>query len=168
MGRAIEVLMLQARAFEAHGDQPQALVALGRALALAEPEGYVRTFIDEGAPIARLLREAQSRGIAPQYGAKLLAALGERVQDAGGRMNAAPHPHHLSSSTLPAVVEPLTMRELELLRLLAAGMSNPEIAQQFVVSINTVKTQIQSIYGKLDVHSRDEAVAKARMLHLVL
>ena len=76
-------------------------------------------------------------------------------------------PNQSPASSAPPLVEPLTPREVEVLGLLAAGQSYPQIAQQFVVSINTVKTQVKSIYGKLDAHSRAEAVAKARALHLV-
>lgn len=153
MARAIEVLTLQTLAFQAQGHMDQALSALERALYLAEPEGYVRTFVDQGEPMAGLLRRALSRGIAPDYAARLLAAFDEE---------AAP-----ISPALESLVEPLTERECEVLRLIVAGFSNAEIAQELVIAVSTVKSHINHIYGKLDIESRTQAVARARELKLL-
>jgi LuxR family maltose regulon positive regulatory protein len=142
-------LALQALALRAQGKLDQALTALESALSLAEPEGYVRTFIDEGEPMAALLRAAASRGIAVDYVSELLAAFGD-VAPPSARL-----------------VEPLSERELEVLRLLAAGLSNREIARELFLAVGTVKKHTSNIYGKLSVHSRTHAVARARDLDLI-
>ena len=117
--------------------------------------------------LAQLLQAQQqgrlpaANGVSPDYIRKLLAANDQHTAN-----TVAPPTDHPALPVQP-LVEPLSARELEVLRLLAVGRSNPEIAQQFVVSINTVKTQLKSIYGKLNVHSRADAVAKARALRLV-
>jgi LuxR family maltose regulon positive regulatory protein len=134
------------------GAVDQALVALERALMLAEPSGYVRTFVDEGEPMARLLRQALAQGIAPEYVARLLAAFGDSV------------PQKLPAAQ--ALVEPLTGRELEVLRLIAAGLSNREIADELYIAVSTVKTHVNRIYGKLGAKSRTQAVVKAQALDL--
>jgi LuxR family maltose regulon positive regulatory protein len=144
----IKIGALQALAFRVQGDMNEAVSTLERALSLAEPEGYVRTFVDEGEPMAILLRRALSQGIAPDYTARLLDALRER---------AAPVP-----PAVQPLIEPLTERELEVLRLIAAGLSNAEIARELVIAVSTVKTHINHIYGKLAVESRIQAAAKAR------
>jgi LuxR family maltose regulon positive regulatory protein len=153
MWSLIRILVLQARAFLLQGDWDQALSALERALCLAEPEGYVRTFVDEGEAMARLLRRALTKGIAPDYVRRLLAAIGESVP--------APSP------VAQVLVEPLTERELEVLRLIAGGLSNREIASELVVAVSTVKSHINHIYGKLDVKNRVQAIARARTLELL-
>jgi LuxR family maltose regulon positive regulatory protein len=152
-GRALELLLLQALALKAKGDKPGALAALTRALTLGEPEGYLRIFLDEGAPMAELLRRAGSHGIASKYVVKLLS---EFSQDAG----AAP------ASQQP-LIEPLTDRELQVLRLLAEGLSNRAIAERLVVALGTVKSHTASLYRKLDVTSRTQAVARATELGLL-
>jgi LuxR family maltose regulon positive regulatory protein len=149
----IKVRALQAFAFQELGDVAQALSALKRALSLAEPEGYVRTFVDEGEPMARLLRHALAEGIAPGYVSRLLAAFGQSPSTA--------------SPAVQRLAEPLTERELEVLRLIAGGLSNREIAQQLVVAVSTVKTHINHLYGKLEVKNRTQAVARARELGLL-
>ena len=128
----------------------------GRALALAEPEGYVRLFVDEGTPMARLLYEALSREIVPDYVQRLLGAFpaDEPV------MAEASQPHGPDSE----LIEPLSERELEILQLIAEGLTNQEIASKLYLSLNTVKAHTRNIYGKLDVHRRTEAVARARAL----
>jgi LuxR family maltose regulon positive regulatory protein len=157
----IKVRALQALAFQAQEDEDRALSALEHALSLAEPEGHVRTFADEGAPMARLLRRAlatrsggtEEHGIAPEYLNRLLAAI-----------------HQVPLATTPAaqaLVEPLTEREMEILRLIAGGLSNREIAQELVVAVSTVKSHINHIYGKLEVRNRTQAVARARNLGLL-
>jgi LuxR family maltose regulon positive regulatory protein len=152
-GCVLEILALQARLFWQQDHVAQAMTALSRALALAEPQGYVRFFVDEGTPMVALLRQAQARGVAPAYVAALLTACGSAPQ--------APSP------AAPALVEPLSTRERELLRLLAAGLSTPEIAAQLFITAGTVRNHLKSIYGKLAVHSRLQAVERARALGLL-
>jgi LuxR family maltose regulon positive regulatory protein len=163
-GTLIELLILQALAWQEdalrhRNDASPAIASLERALALAEPAGYIRIFVDEGAPMARLLEQAAARGIAPSYAHRLLAALDASVPGEEGGGPPVPHPQRL--------VEPLSRRELEVLRLLATELSGPEIAQNLVISVTTVRSHTRSIYGKLDVHSRYEAVARARELGLL-
>jgi LuxR family maltose regulon positive regulatory protein len=146
----IEVRALQALAAPT---PDEALAFLADGLALAQPEDYVRTFVDKGEPLAALLREAASQGIAPEYVRRLLAAF--------ARPPTPPHPR-----TQP-LIEPLSDRELDVLHLLADGLTNQEIAQALCVSINTVKTHLKNVYGKLGVHNRHEAAAQAKGLGLV-
>jgi LuxR family maltose regulon positive regulatory protein len=148
----IRLLVLQALAFQAQGDVDPALAALGRALSLAEPEGYVRTFLDEGEPMALLLRQALSRDIFSNYIARLLAAFNEESA---------------SSPGMDALVEPLTEREMDVLRLIVAGLSNPDIAEELFIAVSTVKSHVNHIYGKLGVENRIQAVERARTLGLV-
>jgi len=147
MNAVVEIQVLRALALPAIDD---ALDALGQALSLAEPEGYVRRFVDEGEPMRALLRQAAARGIAPRYVSQLLAAFSP-----GGTR--APQP----------LIEPLTDREMEVLGLLAEDLSNPEIGRRLFISLPTVKSHTRTIYGKLSVHSREEAVARARALGLL-
>ena len=153
MWNLIEILVLHALARQVQEDVEGALAALVRALSLAEPEGYVRTFVDEGLPMAELLRLAAARGISPGYVSKLLAAYGEEA-----------------AAVAPAgqpPVEQLSERELEVLGLLAEGLANLEIAQALSVTVGTVKTYAQNIYGKLGTRNRTLAVARARELGLL-
>ncbi len=165
-GSLIEILILQAITCAAQKRGEEALSALAQALSLAEPEGFVRIFLDEGAPMARLLQAAQTRGIAPDYVETLLAAF---AKDEGARMKdeGAVAPLHPSSFIPQPLVEPLTARELEVLRLLADGASNGEIAQRLIVSLSTVKKHISNIFGKLEAQSRTQAIARARALNLL-
>ena len=157
----IETALLKALALQAQGNAAQALVALERARSLAEPAGFVRIFIDEGLHMARLLRQAAARGVAPGYVAKLLAAFPELEPPVQAAARAA-RPAEQSK-----IVEPLSERELEVLRLLAAGLSNPEIAQALYVAVSTVRSHTKSIYSKLNAHGRWEAVQQARELGLL-
>jgi LuxR family maltose regulon positive regulatory protein len=155
----IEIQILRALALQAEGQGAQAIDALGEALSLAEPGGYLRIFLDEGQPMARLLRQAASRDIASAYVARLLAAFGG---PGSAEVEAGPsYPH-----TQP-LIEPLSGRELEVLRLLATGLSNPEIANELVIAVSTVRSHCKSIYGKLDVHRRWDAVQRAQELGLI-
>jgi LuxR family maltose regulon positive regulatory protein len=158
--RVIEILMLQALAFQAGGDTTRAMNALERALTLAEPGGFIRIFVDEGPPMARLLYEALSREIAPDYVRRLLSAFPVAEPE-----QADPSKKEAPKSEL---VEPLSERELEVLQLIAEGLTNPEIAARLFLALNTVKAHTRNIYGKLGVHSRTQAVAGARALGILL
>jgi LuxR family maltose regulon positive regulatory protein len=159
-------LVLQALIQHAQGDRPAALASLQRALALAEPEGYVRIFVGHGAPIAELLREAYAQGIAPEYVEKLLRACGElKIENETLR---TPIPQaHSQFSIYNSQFEPLSARELDVLRLLASGMDNAQIARALTVAVSTVKSHINHILGKLGVTSRLEAVLRAQELKLL-
>ncbi len=154
----IETQILRALAFQRAGQNARAIEALSEALSLAEPGGYMRIFLDEGNAMIRLLQKAASQGIAPAYVSKLLAISGGL--EPGEQAAALSH----RTRTLP---EPISERELEVLRLLASGMSNPEIASELVVAVSTVRTHCKSIYGKLGVHRRWDAVQRARELNLI-
>jgi LuxR family maltose regulon positive regulatory protein len=156
-GSVIEILVLQALAHRMQGGIDAALVSLQRALALAEPEGYVRIFVDEGMPMALLLREVAKHGVSPSYVRQLLKATGS-AEDQDGQ-DRAPVKQDL--------VEPLSERELEVLRLLQTPLSGPEIAQALTVSLNTIHTHTKNIYTKLGVNSRRAAVDRAEELHLI-
>lgn len=153
----LELLLLQALALAAQDEQDAALSPLERALSLAEPEGYVRLFVDEGASMRALLRQALPRGITPRYVSTLLTAFGEPAETTEAHL---PSPADL-------LVEPLTKREREVLQLLAEGASNREIAQRLIVSVGTVKKYVYNICGKLAVQSRMQALVRARALHLL-
>ena len=166
----IEGLVLQALVCQAQADQTSALSALQRALTLAEPEGYIRIFVDEGAPMATLLaqsveRRAQNDSISV-YAERLLSVFPEaHSAEPPGQNNATALRSRLErSSTLS---EPLSERELEVLRLIAEGHSNQAIADRLIVAISTVKKHVNNIYGKLDVQSRTQALLRARELKLL-
>jgi LuxR family maltose regulon positive regulatory protein len=156
IGSAIEILALQALARQAQGDTSSALSPLERALSLAEPQGYVRVFVSEGPPMARLLKEAASRQVAPDSARRLLAAFPSAGPD-GARLAGA----GLEGKAL------LSDRETEVLQLIAAGLTNREIAERLYLSLYTVKAHARSIYDKLDAHSRTQAVARARELGIL-
>ncbi len=160
-GRVIEILVLQALARDAQGDIPAALVPLGRALALAEPEGYVRIFEDEGLPMAHLLSEAAAHGKMPDYTARLLAVF--EAEEHKSEDESHPPPARPAQS----LIEPLSQRELEVLRLIAQGLSNREIGERLFLAIITVKGHNRNIFRKLQVRRRTEAIARARELGLL-
>ncbi len=158
MGKAVEILVLQALAFQAEDKRDRALEILQRALTLAEPEGYTRVFLDEGQPMARLLYAAATRGLAADYVGRLLAEF--PVEEP------SPSPALRRVST-EALVEPLSKREQEVMALIAVGQTNAEIAQSLFISVGTVKNHAKNIYSKLNVHSRAQAIARARELGLL-
>ncbi len=163
-GSVIEILALLALAQAAKDDLPAALVALERALTLAEPEGYVRLFVNEGTPMARLLTEAQAQRIMPAYVTKLCAAFSVVAEQVAPR---GPQTVPVSTDADQPLIEPLSEREIEVLQLVAQGCSNREIAERLFISINTVKGHNRVIFEKLQVQRRTEAVARARELGLV-
>jgi LuxR family maltose regulon positive regulatory protein len=156
MGSVIAILVLQALAYEAHGDVPSALQFLERALILAEPEGYVRMFVDEGMPMATLLRETAKHGITPNYVSQLRAVFGKAGYLMGN-----------TTPVTPLLIEPLSERELQVLRLLGTELDGPEIARELMVSLNTMRTHTKNIYNKLGVNSRRAAVRRAQELDLL-
>ena len=151
-------LVLQAVVLQTLSETDRALKVLGDALELAEPSGYIRIFVDEGPPMAQLLSEAAARGMMPDYVAKLTAAFEAEVQKSE------------STSYLPSahlLVEPLSLRELEILRLIALGMSNHEIGERLFLAISTIKGHNRNIFAKLQVQRRTEAIMRARELGLL-
>lgn len=163
---AIRLLAMQSLTLQAQGQDELARVTLRRALTLAQPEGYVRSFVDEGEPLRLLIADLrlwiarQSRSQDQKligYVDKLLAAFAP----------AASMPQPGIVNLKPALAEPLSERELEVLRFLTTDLSTPEIAQELVVSANTVRSHIKNIYGKLNVHNRIEAIQQAKTLGLV-
>ena len=150
-------------ALRARGEKNRATDAVGEALALAYPEGYVRTFVDEGKPMAELLSgvlESQQRGqqdslgrVPAHYPRKLLVALEREAPDA--------------ARPATELSEALSERELEVLQLIAAGKTNRSIASELFVSVGTIKTHVNNLYRKLDAHSRTQALARARELNLI-
>jgi LuxR family transcriptional regulator, maltose regulon positive regulatory protein len=154
-GTLIEIQILRALALQAAGDQPRALATLQHAFTLAEPEGYVRLFLDEGQALRPLLEKASRE--AGGYAARLLAVL-------SGQPAAVPSASHPSHSDL---LEPLSERELDVLRLLRSELSGPEIAQELLVSLNTLRTHTKNIFSKLGVNNRRAAVRRAQDLGLL-
>ncbi|HLZ26240.1 MAG TPA: LuxR C-terminal-related transcriptional regulator [Chloroflexota bacterium] len=155
-GSVIEVQILRALAHHMRGNVAAALVPLERALTLAEPEGYVRIFVDEGLPMATLLEAAAQRRIAPRYTRQLLTALGK-----------AEHTTPVEQDAKRIQIEPLSERELEVLRLLGTELNGPEIARHLTVSLNTLRTHTKNLYTKLGVNSRRAAVRRAEELALL-
>ncbi|MFX3636987.1 MAG: LuxR C-terminal-related transcriptional regulator [Candidatus Pristimantibacillus sp.] len=159
----LKVMVLQAVVLYAHGDKKRALQLLGEALTLAEPGGFIRIFVDEGIPMARLLSEAANRGMKPDYIGKLLAVFeaGEKKED----NNNLSYLH--GSSLVQSLIEPLSKRELIVLQYIAQGLSNHEISERLFLALSTVKGHNRIIFDKLQVQRRTEAVARARELGLI-
>jgi LuxR family maltose regulon positive regulatory protein len=153
-GGRLEILAVQALARDAAGDTVGALAALDAAVAVAEPEGYVRVFLDEGPLMSRLLRTAAKRPNPPPYFHELLRATSPGPDRAPGRQG-------------QALIEPLSERELEVLRLLRSDLDGPQIANELVVSLNTLRTHTKNIYAKLGVSSRRAAIRRAEELGLL-
>lgn len=149
VGNAMEILVVHSLALRVDGDLDGALALLERAVRLAAPEGHVRVFVDEGAPMKALLQLLTSRAEAPSHARALLTAFGRSAAS-------APSP-----SSAPGIHEPLSEREREVLRLLGTEMNGPEIARHLVVSLNTLRTHTKNIYAKLGVNNRRAAVRRA-------
>ncbi len=167
--RIVELSLLEAQALEAQGEHESAVASLGRALAAAEPAGFVHTF-NQGQAMLKLLADASDQGICRDYIERILAAIEQAKIPVGEASEASTHPG--SKTALPSknninLIEPLSARELEVLQLIAQGASNRAIADRLVITVGTVKSHINHIFGKLDAHSRTEALAKARDLDLL-
>ena len=156
--RVIEIHILQSLVFQAAGDLDQAMSALGQALNLAEPLNFLRIFVDEGRPAANLLQEAAARSLFPDYVTRLLAAF-----PAPAMLNPTSDIRYPKSY----ILDPLSEREIEILQSIAEGLSNQEIAARLYLSPNTVKVHTRNIYSKLDVHTRIQAVSRARALGIL-
>ena len=154
----LKIVILEALAYQANGETEMAAQHLGEALAMAEPGGFIRVFVDEGRPMAQLLSETADRGIMPDHCSKLLAVFeAERKKEDD---EAEPSPAH-------PLIDSLTKRELEILFLIADGLKNKEIAEQLVISLNTVLYHIKNIYSKMGVNKRTQAIAKAKEIGLI-
>jgi LuxR family maltose regulon positive regulatory protein len=156
-GSVIEILVLQALTHQARGDTSGARAPLERALRLAEPEGHVRVFVGEGAPMVPLLRAVAKQRVSWSYVRRLVEACGQPGE------TSADQPRRRT----PGLVEPLSDRELEVLRLLGSDLDGPAIARELVVSLNTLRTHTRNIYAKLGVTSRRAAVSRAGELNLL-
>jgi LuxR family maltose regulon positive regulatory protein len=157
--KVIEILILHSLVHQAGGDTKRAMIAMGKALSLAEPEGFIRIFVDEGSPVARLLYEAISREMASDYVQQLLAAFPTDEDQ--------PEKPPTRQTPDGEWVEPLSDREVDVLQLMAEGLTNREIGIRLYLSTNTVKAHTRNIYGKLGVNNRTQAAAKARALGLL-
>ncbi len=157
--KVIEIQVLQALAYDLADNMESAMAALEGAIHLAEPGGFIRIFVDEGPPMGKLLFEALSRGIAPDYVRKLLAAFPDAESEKAVKNQ------RIESDT--DWIEPLTDRELDVLQLIADGLSRQEIATKLVLSLNTIKTHARNAYSKLGVNSQLQAVTKAKALGLL-
>jgi LuxR family maltose regulon positive regulatory protein len=155
----LNVMVFQAVAHHTHGENDEAVQLLGDALALAEPGGFIRIFLDEGPPMARLLNEALSQGIAPDYVQRLLASFPiNELEQVDPSKSQAPESE---------MIEFLSERELEVLGLLAQGLKYNQIAEQLIVSLNTIRSHTKNIYDKLEVNNRTQAIQKANELNLL-
>jgi LuxR family maltose regulon positive regulatory protein len=154
----LKATVLQALALQAQGEKDQAVQLLLDALVLAEPGGFIRLFVDEGRPMALLLSQAEASGRMPDYIGNLLVVLKAEEQQSAD----ASH-----GSSVQPLLEPLSERELEVLRLIAQGLSNQEISERLFLALDTVKGHNRKIFGKLQVERRTEAVARARELGLL-
>jgi ATP/maltotriose-dependent transcriptional regulator MalT len=156
----INLMPIQALALKGLGREEDALSVLSHCLTLAKPEGYVRAFLERGAPMARLLQTALRQGIEPSYITELLSAFDLHVGTHESRTPAS----QFSGAKL---IEPLSERELEVLRFLNTNLSTPEIGREMILAPSTVRTHVRNIYAKLDAHGRIEAIQKANELGLI-
>jgi len=150
MLRVVELLVLQSLAYQGKRDLNAAVTTLAEAVSLAQPEGYQRVFLDEGERVGKLLYLVKSKQDATGYASEILEAFGPIAE-------LAPVPAQL-------LIEPLSAREIEVLKLVEAGLSNQEIASKLFISITTVKRHISNIYAKLDVKTRTQAVSFGKEL----
>ncbi len=157
-GSVTEIQLLQALAHASNGDTARALESLEQALRRAEPEGYCRLFLDEGEPLAVLVRDAAAAGIAPDAVRRLSGALPP---------GAGALPVRAGATSVGGLAEPLSERERHVLRLLASELSGPDIARELYISLNTLRTHTRHIFGKLEVNSRPAAVRRAEALGLL-
>jgi ATP/maltotriose-dependent transcriptional regulator MalT len=166
MGSALEILILRALALDAQGDHQGALIALERAVMLAEPEGYTRIFLDEGEPMLTLLSELLATGHSARGYLHTLLAAGDH-REHGHAVPPMPASAQTFQKPLQPLLDPLSERELEVLSLMADGASNAGIAEQLMLAISTVKRHVSNVFSKLSVTSRTQAVARARELELL-
>ena len=166
-GRLIDILCLQALALDALDHPDEAEAALSRALSLARPEGYVRVFLDLGSPLRKLLARLAGKCARGEAIGRVTADYGRDLLDAFRQDNGAMMSQTVPSSLAATLVSPLTEREIEVLHLLAEGLSNKAIAERLIVAPSTIKQHLKNIYSKLDAHSRTEAVARGRELGLL-
>lgn len=174
-GSVIEILMLQAIAYHAQGDLSSAVLRLQRAFVLAEPEGYVRMFLDEGTNMIRLLLEASSHEIIPDYTNKLLAdfnPMQKHISDNPSlpeiqNQHRSDSAAQLASSPVQPLFELLSQREKDILRMLQTELTGPEIARELVIALSTVRTHTKRIYSKLNVNNRRAAVKRATEMNLI-
>ncbi|MEJ2709292.1 MAG: LuxR C-terminal-related transcriptional regulator [Anaerolineales bacterium] len=166
-GRVIELRIYQALVWKARDELDAALGALETAFQLAEPEGYVRLFLDEGQPMLALLKQAAQRDIAPGYVSRLLENFAQNGAPAESIQAPAHTPPAGSAHQTASSQDLLSDRELEVLRLVARGMTNQEIADELVISLNTVKSHVKNIYARLQVRNRAEAISIAKELEIL-
>ena len=166
-GSIIEIGALRALALAASGEETAAVTALAEALALAGPQRYLRVFVDEGRPMAALLSRLIAAQRADRAAADVPLGYLGRLQRALDAEAALADPGQDRPPRIPGMVDPLTSRELEVLRMLAAGQPNRAIARELVVSLDTVKKHVGHLLGKLGAANRTEAVARARELGLI-
>jgi LuxR family transcriptional regulator, maltose regulon positive regulatory protein len=162
----LEALVFQAVILSIRRQQAEALKRMERCLSFGVQEGYVMPFLHASMVLAPLLRQAIVQGIQPAYAQKLLQELEERERSLASRSGFPAFPRR-AISELPELTEPLTAREQQILRLLAAGLNSTQIAQELVISVNTARSYIKNLHQKLDAHSRDEAIKKALQLGLL-
>jgi LuxR family maltose regulon positive regulatory protein len=168
VGSVIEIRALQALALQAADEEHGALAALAEALTLGAPEGHLRAFVDEGAPMATLLGTlVTTPATAQAAAAHLPPAYLDRLLEAFEQAGQAALPRSRRGAALPGLVVPLSARELEVLQLLAAGRSNPAIAEELVITLDTVKRHVTHILDKLAAANRTQAVTRARELGLL-
>ena len=160
----INLMPIQALALKALGREEDAISILRHCLTLAELEGYVRAFVERGAPMAKLLQTALRQGIKPKYITELLSAFNLQGEPDESR---SPASRFSGAKLLEPLIDPLSERELEVLRFLNTNLSTPEIAREMVLAPSTIRTHVRNIYAKLGTHGRIEAIQKAKDLDLI-
>ncbi len=158
----LQVLLLQALAYRAVNEPVQAVQTIAEALALATPDGLLRPFVDEGPPMAMLLRQVMKEGVTPLFAQQVLTAFGETAID-----QPPPRPSIGQPPTAQPLLDPLSEREVDVLKLLTTGLTGPEIARELMISLNTMRTHTKNIYAKLGVNSRRTAVRHAEERNLI-